>query len=131
MNYPDWQPMKTAPRRPPDYYGTSGPVILGWELVNELGDGDVCRDVVGTWVWVVRRRQKAGAPCPMGLGKRAVPGHKKKTCDGSPYEQAAIALYGWSVRPFDLGYRQVWRHAAQKELDFLVSLREPVEGAMP
>lgn len=39
MRYPDWQPMKTAPRRPPDYYGTSGPTILGWELVNEEGDG--------------------------------------------------------------------------------------------
>lgn len=54
-----------------------------------------------------------------------------ENCDGSPYEQAAIALYGWSIRPFDLGYRQVWRVAAQKELDFLVSLRKPADGAAP
>lgn len=51
-------------------------------------------------------------------------------CDMTPYHNANMALARWHKHGFD-NHREMWRVAAQKELDFLISLRKPVDGAAP
>lgn len=52
----------------------------------------------------------------------------KDACKGSPYGKASDALYRWELGPDIAERKSAFRAAAQKELDFLISLR-PVEEA--
>lgn len=52
-------------------------------------------------------------------------------CCGTPYDEASELFDQWASRPHSVRTRDFWRVAAQKELDFLISLREPTEGAVP
>lgn len=45
-------------------------------------------------------------------------------CEGTPYNEAYFALNKWRYRG---GTREQWRIAAQAELDFLITLRDPTE----
>ena len=47
------------------------------------------------------------------------------SCEGSPYEQAHGAYLRWCEDPRDENARKTWRDAAQAELAFLISLRDP------
>lgn len=44
-------------------------------------------------------------------------------CEGSPYDQASPALMAWLDAPEDEARRATFREHAQRELDFLKSLR--------
>lgn len=46
-------------------------------------------------------------------------------CWGTPYEEARELFNEWEGRPHGVRTRGLWRVAAQKELDFLISLRGP------
>lgn len=46
----------------------------------------------------------------------------QKWCAGTPFHEAHHALNSWLRKG---GSPKVWKRAAQKELDFLVSLRDP------
>ena len=57
-------------------------------------------------------------PCPVATRTG------RQRCQGTPYMRAEEALLDWELGE---GTREQWREAAQAELDFLISLREPAE----
>jgi hypothetical protein len=51
----------------------------------------------------------------------------EKDCIGSPYEAAADLFCSWKEYPGGAGRFAAWRAAAQRELDFLKSLRNETQ----
>jgi hypothetical protein len=51
-------------------------------------------------------------------------------CDGSSYADAEEAMDDWLDAVEDSDAKANWRDAAERELDFLKSLREPEETAV-
>ena len=49
-------------------------------------------------------------------------------CDKTPYSRANRMYVEWVNDPSNIFLRDQWREAAQAELDFLKSLREPKKG---
>jgi hypothetical protein len=49
-------------------------------------------------------------------------------CNLTPWKHAFISLREWKKMPGSESRKMKWRAAAQAEVDFLVSLREPLEA---